>query len=107
MTEDQDPEYIAARRVLLDALIALEPEGTVVIVAGAQTVYLRTGSVAPFTVDGDLAIDPNKLRPDPVLEEVMEAADFSLQEIGGGHIEPGIWMKVAVVDGRTFAIALI
>ncbi len=59
-----DPIYIAARRVLLDALIALAPHGKAVIVVGAQAVYLRTGlndvamAVAPYTTDGDLAIRP-------------------------------------------------
>ena len=32
---DADPLYVAARRVLLDALIALSPHGRAVIVAGA------------------------------------------------------------------------
>ena len=37
-----DPRYVAARRVLLDALEALEAQKQAVIVAGAQAVYLRT-----------------------------------------------------------------
>ncbi len=57
-----EAEYVAARKVLLDALMALAPHGRAIIVAGAQAVYLRTGSadlaVAPFTTDGDLALDP-------------------------------------------------
>ena len=70
-----DPRYVAARRVLLDALEALEAQKQAVIVAGAQAVYLRTSEggrgiathttdgdlvigIAPFTTDGDLAIDP-------------------------------------------------
>ena len=30
-----DPRYVAARRVLLDALVALAPHGKAIIVAGA------------------------------------------------------------------------
>lgn len=48
-----DPEYIEARRVLLDALTALAPHASALVVAGAQAVYLRTGeadiAVAPYT----------------------------------------------------------
>lgn len=55
---DLDPLYIAARRVLRDALEALAPRGDAVIVVGAQAVYLRTGAgelgIAPYTTDGDL-----------------------------------------------------
>ncbi|MHB1783026.1 MAG: hypothetical protein ACYCTE_10115 [Acidimicrobiales bacterium] len=35
-----DPLYVAARRVLLDALILLAPHGKAVIVVGVQAVYL-------------------------------------------------------------------
>jgi hypothetical protein len=65
-----DPRYVAARRVLLDALTAPEPHGRAFIVVGAQAIYLRTGSadlsmtVAPFTTDGDLALDPRHLALD-------------------------------------------
>lgn len=48
-----DPIYIEARRVLLDALTALAPQGAAVIVAGAQAVYLRTG-------DADIAVAPTR-----------------------------------------------
>jgi len=46
-----DPGYVEARRVLLNALTALAPHGSAIIVAGAQAVYLRTG-------DADLAVAP-------------------------------------------------
>ena len=68
---DLDPRYIAARRVLLDALEQLAPHGAAVIVVGPQAIYLRTGlndiAVAPYTTDGDLAIDPTLLGDDPPL----------------------------------------
>lgn len=105
-----DPEYVAARRVLLNALTALRPHGPAVIVAGAQAVYLRTGSadlsVAPFTTDGDLAIDPNQLGDDPRLGDAMESAGFTLHHLEGGHVEPGVWERSTVVDGRDYVIPI-
>ena len=87
-----DPRYVAARRVLLDALEALAPHGAAVIVAGAQAVYLNTGAldigVAPYTTDGDLAVDPALLGSEPELAAVMKAADFRPD-----LREPGIWLE--------------
>lgn len=66
-----DPRYIAARRVLLNALEALAPHGAAFIVVGAQAIYLHTGAadldltVAPFTTDGDLVVNPGLLGDDP------------------------------------------
>jgi hypothetical protein len=68
-----DELYIVARRVLLDALDALGTHRGAIILVGAQAIYLRVGeadlAVAPFTTDGDLAIDPAVLaeiaRPSP------------------------------------------
>jgi hypothetical protein len=45
--QDLDPRCIAARRVLLDALTVLAPHGDAVILAGAQAVYLHTGTADP------------------------------------------------------------
>jgi hypothetical protein len=39
-----DARYVAARRVLLDALTALAPHGDAVILAGAQAIYLHTAA---------------------------------------------------------------
>jgi hypothetical protein len=98
-SEPIDPGYVAARRVLLDALQALAPHGPAVIVAGAQAVYLHTGdselAVAPYTTDGDLAIDPTLLEDEPRLEAAMRAAGFDLD-----LSEPGIWLQRAVVRGE-------
>jgi len=100
-----DPRYVVARRVLLDALFALAPHGKAVIVAGAQAVYLRTGAtdlaVAPYTTDGDLAINPSLLGDDPNLEEAMTSANFTLLVRPEGHAEPGIWVTRATIDGKT------
>lgn len=39
---DLDPEYVAARGVLLDALEALAEHRNAILLVGAQAVYLRT-----------------------------------------------------------------
>jgi hypothetical protein len=86
---DLDPLYVAARRVLLDALVTLAPHGKAIIVVGAQAVYLRTGlsdvaiAIAPYTTDGDLALDPSLLGDEPDLEASMQAAGFRLASPGG------------------------
>ncbi|HEX5984695.1 MAG TPA: hypothetical protein VFY69_10850 [Solirubrobacterales bacterium] len=104
---DRSPEYVAARRVLLDALEALRPHEAAVVLAGAQAVYLRTGPgslpIAEFTTDGDLAIDPSRLSDAPPLEELMEAAGFELTELQGSP-EPGIWQKQVTVDGLRITV---
>lgn len=98
-----DPEYIAARRILLNALSALANHGDAFIVVGAQAIYLHTGSadldqtVAPYTTDGDLAVNPSLLGDDPVLEAAMTQAGFHLSPQPGGHIEPGIWIAQATI----------
>jgi hypothetical protein len=98
-----DPRYVAARRVLLDALEALRAHGQAVIVAGAQAVYLRTGEgeigIAPYTTDGDLAIDPTTLQDEPQLETAMRAAHFTRS-----LTEPGIWLATTTVDGEELTI---
>jgi hypothetical protein len=102
-----DPEYVEARRVLLDALEALAPHAPALVIAGAQAVYLRVGdgdlAVAPYTTDGDIAVDPGSLAPDPTIEAAMNAAGFELS-VQGGHIEPGIWVSEAVINDRKILI---
>lgn len=97
-----DPIYVDARRVLLDALVALAPHRSSFVVAGAQAVYLRTGeselALAPYTTDADLALDPTALTPDPALEAVMRGAGFELST------EPGIWLAHAVIAERPVVI---
>lgn len=113
-----DPRYVAARRVLLDALEALEAQKQAVIVAGAQAVYLRTSDgergiapyttdgdlvigIAPLTTDGDLAIDPAVLSDEPQLETAMRAAHFT-----PSLTEPGIWLATVTVDGNDLTIPI-
>ena len=98
-----DPRYVAARRVLLDALDALRPHHRALVVVGAQAVYLRTGAgdigIAPYTTDGDLALDPSLLGDDPRLEQAMADAGFRLLEPQPDRPEPGIWIARVEVDG--------
>lgn len=87
MNQAQPPrEYVLARRVLLDAL---GPHRDAVVLVGAQAVYLHTGAadlaVAPTTTDADIALNPDHLRHQPLLEEALRAAGFVL------GADPGLW----------------
>jgi len=50
------------------------------VLVGAQAVYLRVGeadlAVAPYTTDGDLAIDPTILKEIPPIEQALMKAHF-------------------------------
>jgi hypothetical protein len=74
-------EVTMARIGLLDALEALESHLDALVLIGAQAVYMHTGSteiaLAEFTTDGDLAVDPDLLSSDPLVEEAMSAAGFA------------------------------
>jgi hypothetical protein len=98
MPGDPDPLYVAARRVLLDALEAIEPHLSALVLVGAQAVYLHAGeadlAVAPYTTDGDLVLDPARLEPEPLLEVSLERAGFRLLE---GAV--GIWQEPVDVEG--------
>jgi hypothetical protein len=102
-----DPRYVEARRVLIDALLALAPHGSAFVVVGAQAVYLRSGeadvAVAPYTTDGDLALDPARLGHEPELEAAMRAAGFRLSLVDG-NVAPGIWVATANVGGEDFLV---
>lgn len=100
-----DPLYVVARSVLLDALEAIGEQRDAIIVIGAQAIYLHTGDAAvavpPFTIDGDLAIEPARLRAEPKLQEAM------LKEFRQGN-QPGSWLCERVVQGvaRTIPVDL-
>lgn len=102
MTTAADPRYVAARKVLLDALVALAPHNKAIIVAGAQAIYLHTGAndigIAPYTTDGDLALDPTLLGDEPELEATMRSAGFDL--LDGDRRQPGIWVATIEIDGE-------
>lgn len=91
MNQDHPPkEYILARSVLLDALDALGAHREAAVLVGAQAVYLHTGNadlaVAPTTTDADIALAPNRLRDEPLLEEALRTAGF----FPGSN--PGSWV---------------
>ena len=105
MTDDR--YYIAARRVLLDALEDLAEHRDAIIVVGAQAVYLRSHAanvgVADYTTDGDLAVDSDRLTDFPLLEEVM-GARFSHSRAPTGAEEPGVWTRTVQVDSQSIEI---
>jgi len=78
---DRNELYVVARRVLLDALIALRDQSDAVMIVGAQAIYLRSIdvelAVASFTSDADLGLDPDRLADVPLLEGAMTAAGFA------------------------------
>ncbi len=86
-----DPLYVAARQVLLDALYALREHLDSIVLVGAQAVYIHAGeadlAVAPFTTDGDLAIDPRRLAPQPLIEVALGGAGFRLADNAVGTWE--------------------
>lgn len=92
-----EPLYVLARRVLLDALQAFGPQRKGIILVGAQAIYLHTDeidlAVAPFTTDGDIAINPSALEPDPKLEQVLTSAGFRPTP------QPGIWSTSRSLGG--------
>lgn len=94
---DQQQLYIVARRVLLDALVALQEHRDGVILIGAQAVYVHAADahlgVAAYTSDGDLALDPVNLGQHPLIEAAMVSAGFSLNL----RNDPGRWLKQQTV----------
>ena len=75
------PITVAARRVLLDALEALEPHRDGLVLVGSQAIYMYTGgsdiAVATTTKDSDIALIPVRLVPTPTLEAAMVEHEFS------------------------------
>ena len=91
------PEYVAARRVLLDALEALHDHLDSLILVGAQAVYLHTGedtlNVPPMTTDADLALNTQHLAASPEIARTLIDAGFA------PSTNPGHWlgaMEVAI-----------
>src|SRR5579883_1434014 len=84
-----DPNYVRARRGLLDALQALMPHQKALILVGAQAIYLHVGeareALSSFTIDADLALNPAELPDEPALQEALEGAGFKRED------QPGLW----------------
>lgn len=86
------PEYVAARRVLLDALTLMHDQIDALVLVGAQAVYFHApmGDSRPtYTTDADLAIDPDLLARFPDLGHELSAAGFVLDH----HGNPGHWIS--------------
>lgn len=79
---DRQALYVVARRVLLDALVALRDQDDAITIVGAQAIYLRSVdvdlSVASYTSDADLGLDPQHLVDEPRLQQAMMNAGFVL-----------------------------
>lgn len=104
--QDRRGLYVLARRVLLDALDALAEQRGAVIVVGAQAVYLRSAdadlTVAAYTSDADLGLDPHRLGEHPHLEHAMTAAGFTRRH----RDEPGTWVRTENLTGAPVDIAV-
>ena len=104
-----DPLYVAARRVLLDALEALGAQRNAAILVGAHAIYLRVGegdlATTPHTTDADLALDPSLLGGDPLLDEALVAAGF-LAKVGTSGPVVGSWVTEQTVAGRAVHVDL-
>lgn len=101
------PEYVLARRVLLDALQALGSQRDAFVLVGAQAIYLHVGdadlAVPVMTTDGDLAVDPARLHDLPLLALAMAAAGFVPSQPGSWRGDGGVeidLMVPAAVAGR-------
>jgi len=96
-----DPLYVLARRVLLDALGAIEDQLDAVTLVGAQAVYVHTGSVPlavpEFTTDGDVMLEPAVLRPSPLLDQALRGARF-VPHADASRV--GTWVATRDLDGR-------
>ena len=88
MTEQWEaPEYVAARKALLDALDLLVDQLDALILVGAQAVYLHApASVAQrisYTTDSDLVIDPDLLSERPDIGDILVTAGYTRHESPG------------------------
>lgn len=93
------PIAVAARRVLLDALEALDRQQEAMVLVGAQAIYLYTGdadvAVATTTKDSDIVLIPARLRPEPTLDAALIAAGFTHDRSAQ---QPGEWSSAVEFD---------
>jgi hypothetical protein len=88
----ENEAYALSRQTLIDAIRALQPlpQGSVILV-GAHAVYLRAPEVitgiSPFTYDGDLAVNPAKIRFARHIPEHLERSGFRFRNRYGGMYE--------------------
>lgn len=79
-----DQLYVRARAALLDAVEALRPQLSAVVLVGAQAIYLHTGdadlTVAEYTTDADFALSPTDLADTPLLADLLTAHEFTARQ---------------------------
>ena len=97
------PEYIQARRVLLDALDVLTAHLPGLTLVGAQAVYLHTGSAAiavpEYTTDADMAVAPDLIAESPLMVDALTTAGFQQASDPGRWISPdGIYLDLLVPE---------
>lgn len=99
MPQEVSSEHRGARRVLLDALTALEPHVPSLVLVGAQAIYLRSGridseiGVAPTTTDGDLAVNAEMLSVEPEMTTALTDAGFVSAANPGSWVSPD-WVAI-------------
>ncbi len=101
---DVAPEYIRARCVLLDVLELLEGQRAGLVLVGAQAVYLHAPAeqthLYTYTLDGDLALDPDLLAESPNIGQVLIDAGYTEGQNPGTFFSPsGIEIDFMVPDG--------
>ncbi len=93
------PIAVAARRVLLDALEALDQQQGAMVLVGAQAIYLYTGdadvAIATTTKDSDVALIPARLSAEPTLDAALTSAGFTHDR---STQQPGKWSSAAEFD---------
>ena len=103
MPGDPDPEYVRARRALLDVLDALIEHRDAIVLVGAQAIYLHTGdanlTVAEFTTDADIAIHPRDLDDSPLISEALADGGFDPQaDVGRWLSSDGVYVDIMVPE---------
>lgn len=96
------PEYVLARRALLDVLEVLESHRGALILVGAQAVYFHapTGfGESSYTTDADLAIDPQLLATEPEIAATLGRSQYSRATNPGSWASPlGVQIDLMVPD---------
>ena len=97
------PEYVQARRVLLDALEVLDAHLPGLVLVGAQAVYLHTGTatiaVPEYTTDADMAVAPDLIADRPLMGDALNEAGFRPGSDPGRWISPeGVYLDLLVPE---------
>jgi hypothetical protein len=103
MSGEVDSLYIAARRVMLDALEALREQRDAIVLVGAHAIYYFAGEsrlpVAAFTTDADFSIAADLLTDDPLLGDLMMAKGFFRgSEVGRWESPSGVVVDLMVPE---------